>query len=414
MRYLLKLAFRNLWRQRRRTILTLLAIAVGLVTLIFTDSLLVGFNNLGTTNLRQLETGDIKIHAPGYSAKEDERPLDLTVAYEEVMAAVHPVNGVAAVTPRLVFSGRLHNGIDELPVLAVGIDPVTDPAVFSLPQYTDGRLPHPGTPEAALGRELAEVMDLQLGDFFTLITRTKDEAFQALDFTIVGLISSPHPEVNQHSVYIPLDVATAGLALPGQATEVALRLEGNRNVDRTAEEIARALAGIPAEVFTWKEAAAEFLTISKSEKTFENIMLFFILLIAAVGVINTILLGAMERRSEIGMMKAMGMTESDIVKTFVLEAAGIGVLASVTGCLAGILINLYMGAVGFDFSGFIRDFDIGYPLTGRVYGGWNWSLIGTAFLFGVIISVIASYLPAKRAAQQDPIESLRHAQGVLS
>lgn len=409
MRYLVRLAFKNLWRQRRRTILTMLAISVGIICLIMADSLFVGFDNIGTTNLRDLETGDIQIHRAGYFEKRDELPIDLSIDSAAIIEALKQVDGVASATPRLVFAGRLNNGNDEIPVMAVGIDPATDSQVFTLSEHTEGKLPAKGAYEAAIGADLARIMDLGIGDYFTLVTRTKDEAFQALDFTVTGLIRSPHPQVNQNSVFIPYDVAASGLAMDGQATEIALRAKDGQKVEAVAKEIKNALAGAPIEVLTWREVAADFLAISATKKSFLSMLLFFIVLIAAVGVVNTILLGAMERKREIGMMKALGMTEKEIVQAFVWEAGAIGVLASVFGCLVAILGVTYLVVIGFDFGRIVGDIDIGYPIAGRVHGGWHLSMIATAFVFGVVVSVVASYFPARRAAQNDPIQSLRQA-----
>jgi len=103
--------------------------------------------------------------------------------------------------------------------MAVAVSPNSDSRVFTLPEYVEGRLPASGANEAALGYDLARILGLGLGDGFTLVTRTRDQAFQALDLTVVGLLTSPHPQVNRSQVYLPLDVAGSGLALNGEVAE---------------------------------------------------------------------------------------------------------------------------------------------------------------------------------------------------
>ncbi|NPV51904.1 MAG: ABC transporter permease [Firmicutes bacterium] len=409
MRYLLKLAARNLWRQKRRTFLTFLAIAVGLAALIEVDCIMAGVDRDSIDNLISLETGDVRIQAQGYSAERESLPIDRTLDPDAVLAALQSAEGIQAATPRLVFGARLNTGWEEIPVMGVGIDPDRDGQVFTLAEYVEGRWPARGAAEALLGYDLARVLELAPGDSFTLVTRTRDEAFQAIDLTVAGLIRSPHPQVNSSQVYLPLDVASQALALGSAATEVVLKTQDGVRVEDVSKSVRAALedTGISGEVLTWREAARDFLAISQSKQGFSALLIFMILIIAVVGVVNTILLGAMERVREIGMMKAMGMTAREIVLLFMLEATGIGVLGSITGCLIGIAGNAYLVNHGINVLKGYQDLDIGYPIAGVIRGAWNWPTIGGAFLLGIVVSWAASYVPARRIAAQDPIVSLR-------
>lgn len=409
MRYLIRLAAKNLWRQKRRTFLTFIAIAVGLVTFIEVDSLMSGLDETASRNLINLETGDVRVHAKGYFEDRDTLAIDKTVAARDVLAAVEGLDGLEGAAPRIVFAARLNTGSEEVPVTAVAVDPMKDAAVFEVEKYVGGKLPRSGASEAVLGRDLAQLLGLDIGDYITLIARTRDGAMQAIDLTVVGLVNSPHPRLNQATVFLPMDVAAPALGLSGRATEVAIKFAKGTKVESAAESVRSALAekGIEAEVFTWKEAAADFLAVSQSKRMFNVLFLVMILLIATVGVVNTILLGAMERTKEIGVMKAMGMTEKDIILTFMFEAVGIGILGSLTGCLLGIIGNAYMVNVGIDISSMIGDFEVGYPVTGVINGAWNWGTIVLAFFFGIAVSAVASYLPARAAALQDAVKSLR-------
>lgn len=409
MGYLLKLAARNLWRQKRRTALTFLAIAVGLAALIEVDCIMAGVDRDAIDNLINLETGDVRIHAQGYSAERESLPIDRTLDPDAVLATLKDVEKIRAATPRLMFGARLNTGWEEIPVMGVGIDPERDGQVFTLAEYVDGRWPARGAAEALLGYDLARVLELAPGDTFTLVTRTCDGAFQAIDLTVAGLIRSPHPQVNSGQVYLPLDVASQALALGGAATEVVLKTQDGARVEDVSRNVRAALedAGISGEVLTWRDAASDFLAISQSKQGFSALLIFMILVIAVVGVVNTILLGAMERVREIGMMKAMGMTTREIVLLFMLEATGIGVLGSVTGCLIGIAGNAYLVSHGIDILESYKGLDIGYPIAGVIRGAWNWPMIAEAFLLGIVVSWVASYIPARRVAAQDPIVSLR-------
>lgn len=408
-RYLVKLAARNLWRQKRRTLLTFLAIAAGLVALIEVDSLMAGLDRDAVQNLIDLACGEVRVHAPGYFGERDRLLIDRTLEAGPTLEAVRSVDGVKAAAPRVVFAARLNTGTEEVPVAGVGIDSEADSRVFTLSQFVEGRLPAPGAGEAALGYNLARLLGLAMGDSFTLVTRTRDEAFQALDLTIVGLLRSPHPEVNRQQVYLPLDVATQALALDGGVTEVTARLDAGVKAEAAAKAVADTLTArrVPGEVFTWREVARDFLAITQAKQGFTGVFILMIMIIALVGVVNTVLLGAMERVREIGMLQAMGMTANEIVRLFMYEATGIGLLGSVAGCLMGIAGNVYLVNRGIDILRLFSDVDIGYPIAGVIRGAWNWPMIGWVFLLGVAVCLVASYLPARRAAARDPIISLR-------
>ena len=409
MGYLLKLAARNLWRQKRRTALTFLAIAVGLAALIEVDCIMAGVDRDAIDNLINLETGDVRIHAQGYSAERESLPIDRTLDPDAVLTALKDVEKIRAATPRLMFGARLNTGWEEIPVTGVGIDPERDSQVFTLAEYVEGKWLTRGAAEALVGYDLARVLELAPGDIFTLVTRTRGEAFQAIDLTTVGLIRSPHPQVNSGQVYLPLDVADQALAVGGGATEVVLKTQDGARVEDVSKNVRAALenAGISGEVLTWRDAASDFLAISQSKQGFSALLIFMILVIAVVGVVNTILLGAMERVREIGMMKAMGMTTREIVLLFMLEATGIGVLGSITGCLIGIAGNAYLVSHGINILESYKGLDIGYPIAGVIRGAWNWPMVAEAFLLGIVVSWVASYIPARRVAAQDPIVSLR-------
>ncbi|MGE5592403.1 MAG: ABC transporter permease, partial [Betaproteobacteria bacterium] len=383
--------------------------AVGLAALIEVDCIMAGVDRDAIDNLINLETGDVRIHAQGYFAKRESLPIDRTLDPDAVLTALKDVAKIRAATPRLMFGARLNTGWEEIPVTGVGIDPERNSQVFTLAEYVEGKWLTRGAAEALVGYDLARVLELAPGDTFTLVTRTRDRAFQAIDLTVAGIIRSPHPQVNSGQVYLPLDVASQALALGGAATEVVLKTQDGARVEDVSRNVRAALedAGISGEVLTWRDAASDFLAISQSKQGFSALLIFMILVIAVVGVVNTILLGAMERVREIGMMKAMGMTTREIVLLFMLEATGIGVLGSITGCLIGIAGNAYLVSHGINILESYKGLDIGYPIAGVIRGAWNWPMIAEAFLLGIVVSWVASYIPARRVAAQDPIVSLR-------
>jgi len=137
------------------------------------------------------------------------------------------------------------------------------------------------------------------------------------------------------------------------------------------------------------------------------LILLLIALIAGVGISNTMMMSVMERKREIGMMRAMGMPTRNILFMFILEAAGIGFIGAFGGLIIGILSNLWMTTKGIDFGSVLKDFDVGYRVAEVFKGAWNVStMIGGAF-FTVLITAFFAYLPARKSLKQEIPETLR-------
>lgn len=405
-----RLALRNLGRHRRRTVLTGVVIAFSVFLFSAFDCFLLGFEQDSLKNQVAHETGELTVHAPGYWGRRQELPLDRTIpAAEELAARLRKVPGVRGATAQLVFPAAVNTGVEELPVKAVGTDPLSDGAVLRLREAVKvGRYLEPGRDEALLGRELARLMDLAVGDTFTLVVRGERSTFEALDLEVVGLLGSNNPALNE-GVYVPLSVAQAATGLPGAATHLLLaggagyaRLGGLPG--RVKAEVAR--VGPDLEVKTWQDWADDYLHHAKADRQNMNVILGLVAVLAALGVVNSVLLSGMERRREIGTLKALGLTEGRITLLFMLEGMGIGLFGGLAGAVLGAGAVAYLTLVGVDFSRF-SGLDFGFAVEGLFRGSWNWPSLVAAWVAGALASFLVSYWPARRSARPDPAVVLR-------
>lgn len=406
---LVKLAARNLWRNRRRTVLTASALAFGIAALIFVDSIMQGMVGMSERNLIALQTGEIQVHAPGYFDERDTLPLDITLEKQPALEAILLTPGVRAATPRIETAARLNVGWEEFPVVMIAMDPTLDREALDLDQHVEGRLPRLGAFEATVGSSLANLLDIEIGDYITLIARTRSGAIEALDFTVSGLVSTPNPTINQNHIYLPLDVVDQAFGMNQGATSFLIRLDPGISLEAGAKAIRNSLAeaGIAAEVFTWRQSEADFVALTQTSSAADMMLISIILVIALVGVTNTILLGALERTREIGTMKAMGMKEGEITRLFLLEATGIAFLAIAAGSVVGTAVNWYMVNVGMKLDTFVGDMDFGFPIESVIYGAWNLPMYLWVAIIAVITCWIAGYFPARRVARLDPATAMR-------
>lgn len=412
--FTLKLGLRNLTRHKKRTLATAVVISFAVLIYLVSESLMVGFENISYNNIVDLESGHLQVAHPDYWEDREKAPLEnLIPLTEELLQEIKGTEGVEGVSPQLKFSANLNNGIDELPVYGIGINPDTHNQLFTTSDYlVEGRMLKNGQYEAVLGKSLAELMELKVGDYLTLLVRTREKTFNTLDAEIVGLVSTPNPSVNDNFVYVPLDVARDTLNLDKEVSTIIVKIEGGREAAREVTgELSRQLKnqGYNYQAFPWQEIARSFIALMQAEEVESITILGIILLIASVGIINTTLLSALERMEEIGMMKAMGLKEGEIVRTFMAEAAGIGIIGGVIGCLLGGLTTLYLAEVGLSMNSLgMGDIDIGIPIVDMVYGGWNPGSFLFIFIFSVLVAVLASILPARWAARKDPVKAIYH------
>ena len=410
---LLRLALRNLGRHRRRTAITAAALAAGVALFIFMDSMLRGMDSESQRNLVWYETGAGRIVSRAQHA-ELERPAlkHEIVEYRPLLDAL-AARGVAA-APRVRFAGELFFGEGALPLRLVGIDPALDPEVFRLPGSVlpGGEYLASGVPGLLLGAWTATDLEIAVGDFVEVRTRTRHGAVQTLELELVGILRSPNPTINRGVGFLPLDVAQFDLDLEG-VTEISLgtrRTRFGRPVEREIQLLNEALATtFPGVVAVgWTELARDYLALLESDSAGNSIMLFLVFLIAAVGVSNTMLIAVYERIREFGTMRALGMDDAAIRVAMVLEAGAIGLLGSLAGVAAGALATWWLVTSGIDMSGLYGEMNIGYRVTGIFRGAWNPGTMVAAVCFGVAASMAIALLPARRALKLDIVQCLRH------
>jgi ABC-type lipoprotein release transport system permease subunit len=250
-------------------------------------------------------------------------------------------------------------------------------------------------------------LNVAVGSPVTVITRDSNGTYDARDFTVVGILSTGHPLFDQNAVLMSIKVAQELLAVPGSVTELSIKSKDDNNLKPLKEKISQKI-GKEYEVFTWKELYASIFEVSGFKRTFQFLLALVVVIIAAVGIVKTMLMAVMERIPEIGTLKAMGFSNFNISKMFIYEGGIIGVFGSLIGSLFGILVSLYLTYYGIDLSRHFQNINIPYPIKFIIKGEIDYSTIFMVFIFGVIVAVLVTLLPVRRATKFEPSEALRH------
>jgi len=265
-----------------------------------------------------------------------------------------------------------------------------------------------------LGSGLAADLGLKLGDWVTLAARTRFEARNADDFRIVGLIDSTEPGINNSGVYVSFEDAEDFLELEGLRTEVVVKMEHRVNLkdamadsDALAARIEAANPSLSAQSFG--EVGRQFLELAKAKSKGVGMIIVVIMLISGVGIANTILMSVYSRVREIGVLRAFGFTPREISRLFLIEGGIIGFVGSLAGMVVGLGFDLYMIFVGFPLESIFKGADLGMPIWGTLYGEWNPGQFVTIAVVGILVSLISSRSPARRAARMEVTNALRFA-----
>jgi len=249
---------------------------------------------------------------------------------------------------------------------------------------------------------------------------------QAFDVKVAGVINSPAPLPNGNTAFIPLDVLqdSTGMMLEGAVTELIIREKGvpddrlpgkseSGAVITAALERGLASMGMsmPQElgVRTWQEYMEDYLSYEAIQTGMPQVLAFLLLLLSFLGISNTILLAILERTKEIGMMRAMGMTDRQMIITYMLEAGFLGFIGSILGIIVGCIINYPIVKYGIDFTamGDLMPDGIGFRTTAIFRSSWNVTVIIASGIIATLLSSLVAILPTRRAVKRPITESLR-------
>ena len=409
----IRLGLKNLLRQKRRNVITILIIGFAFFGYLFVESMMDGLTNMSFDNIKNFETGDVQIAHPDYWEEREELPLENLIDWNsQLEETIRQTRDVAGVSPELRFSANLNNGIDEMGVIGLGIVPEKYNEVFQTQDYfLDGSIAALSENKAVIGDRLAELMDLQMNDYIILLVRTKEDTFNTIDVEIGGIVRTLNPVMNSNIVLLSLNTAQLSLNVEDQVSTISLKSateQDNIIIQSLNQNLQNQNFSLKA--FSWQESAKTLITYSRMEKQAVAAIMSIVLLIGMVGIINNIVLSSLERTSEIGMMKALGMKEWEIVFVFMIEATGIGILGGFAGCLMGFIGVRWLVNDGFDLTalyGNLFDWaEYGIPIMDKIYGVWNYNTFSYIFFLGIFVSILSSILPAYWAANKDPVEAI--------
>jgi putative ABC transport system permease protein len=404
----LQLAFRNVFRNRRRTLMTLVMVGGGVTGLLMAGGFFAFMLNGLREDTIQQGLGHLQIFTADHFNRDEVRVLDTGIDnWKQVASTVKSGPHVRGVAPRIDFYGMVSNGSKSSVFVGSAVDPVAESSLGFTPRLSSGRdlSPKPdGEVEALIGAGVAKSMNVKVGDGLTLLAVTSDGALNGVDVQIAGIVSSGYAEMDAR--YLRITLASAQRLLQSdRVTNLVVGLDNTANTDAAAAALAPRLKGLPQQMVLkkWIDLATYYLQVRNLFTgifLFLGIIVFFMVLMASV---NTLLMAMFERTREIGTMLAMGTPRLWIVALFMVEATLTGILGAVAGVIGGNLLASLVNASGLHMP---PPPGLNVPIHFHVLHIPG-LMIGSSLI--VIVSLaLASILPAIRASRLQIAEALAH------
>lgn len=409
------IAFRNIFRNRRRTILNLVAITVGVLVILNMSAWVRGLAQSVYQSQMDLDTAQVQLLHPDYQAEKTRLPLDLGIEHsDQILQALGQLPGLVAVTPRIDTAGEFTNGVTGMYVMARGVDPAGEAKVTAIASQLSAGQWLSGPNDVVIGSGLAAKLELKVGSAFNFKPVDKYGKTNLTGGTVVGIFNSGFKQFDDRVVFLPITTVRSLLFVGDQfSTRLVAKFQNTVNTADETKTVAAALAALPEHLrahlktYEWREFAQTIVSSIESRIRILTFMLVILTLMVGIGILNSLSMSVQERYREIGTLRAIGMNRRKIGRMFLWEGAILGLTGAALGSVLGGLTITVFGLVGVDvgaFSNLTKDIPI--PLIGILRPVTQPSDFLLVMGGASLISLLGAVLPARRAQKLEVREVL--------
>lgn len=402
---ILKIAWRNIWRNKRRSVIVLSSVVVGIIAAILLDGLTMGMLDQMLSTQINSSIGHIQIHEKGFNDNKTVR--NYITGYHIVEESVRNTPEVKNYCKRVITFGLLSSAANSSGVYINGIIPQEEEKVtFIKNSIIEGSYISGEGREIVIGKGLAEKLGVGVGNKVVAMSNTPDGSVGSEVFRITGIYETFSSEFDRINIYIPLKRAQQMLNIGDNIHEIAIITKDADKVASVKGELQSKLPG-DFEVLTYFDLLPMLVSMLDLYKAMTWIINLIVGIALIFGIINVMLMAVFERIKEFGVLISVGMNTAKLYMMIVIESLIIGIMGTVLGIALGLLIQLPLSHSGIDLSMFtesLKSYGVGaviYPAT---------SMVNLVSLFVMIpfISVIAALYPAYKAVKLEPVYAIRH------
>lgn len=408
---LIKMAWRNLWRRKRRTLITAFTVAFG----VFLSVTFTGIGDYSYTNAintsAKMGFGHITVEPIGYN---DHPTLDKRLPdTKEILSNVNSIPGVSYAITRIMGQAMFASAIKSVGGMFIAIDPKKESPErnFFLSALIEGSVFEDINGRGVIvGSEMAKKLNLRIGKKLVYTTTDVNGEIVSEIARVTGIFQTGVDEVDGTMVLLPINRVRETLQYgPNEASFISIFIKDQRYADRMRDIVAARIGNSNMEVLTWYETQPDLASMITIDKGTNYIFQFIVGLLIAAGILNTILMSVMERKREFGIMMAIGMAPGRLIKLVLSETFCIGLVGLVMGVILTSPWYMYMKNIGIDFSSSLKGASFAMVPIETVIKLRLFKESIIAILTGVFaLTMIAGLYPAIKAGRIPPVESLKN------
>jgi putative ABC transport system permease protein len=410
---LVKIAYRNIWRNKRRTFFCIAAVGIAVFFIVLYSSMIDGMMRNINEVVQTYDFGNVKVVSSQFEEENEYMPVQYPVAdgksWKELASSIKKISGVRAVFPRISSLATLQESTTKHAVLwGLCIEDEMAANHFNLTDRNDGliegRWPAPGTNECAIGRVFAHKSGLSVGDRIPLKTVSAQFSDKIWNPIITGIFNFDYIKYDEQYIIVDIERLQRLLVLD-EGTQFLVIFADNEKESGVIAAEARKMLGQGNVVTEWRD---NYWVAMMNMVTPIYTMIFLVfLIVASFLIINTVVMIIHERIKEIGMMGCLGMTRAEIVKVFFFESLFLAMFGAFAGVIVGGVIagigSMYPLRLGDMYGNTFSEM----PLGNAIFLGINPFIIIRAWLLGVVVASLFTLIPSLKSAFVEPVEALR-------
>ena len=401
----MRIAWRNIIRNRKRSLITISAIGFGLGAIIFIWSFVEGAHEAMIKNYTALTTSQIEISQKGFH--DNPKIENYLTDSDKIISTIHSYDATIDAAKRVRAAGLISSTESSYGVMIFGIDPDNEQKISHLHKHIkEGEFLTKGDKKSILlGKGLAKNLNIGLDEKVVIMSQAIDGSIAAGAYYVNGLINSGVDEVDKSLAVIDLEAAQELFVLEG-VTDIGLRVNNISAAEKTAEELINVLPDPDLEILPWSSISPSLKQWIEFDNAFVFVILIIVMIVVAIGILNTVLMGVLERIREFGILLAVGTRPSQIIQMIGWESFLLGLLGCLFGLTLGYTTSIYFGEVGVDLSAFtsaLTSFYMDAVVKPKFHLGFTLISAGAT----LIISCLVSIYPAWYASNLKPVEAIR-------
>lgn len=402
---LIKLAWRNIWRNKRRSLVVLGSVIVGIIAVLFMNGFMNGMLYQMLSNQISTNVSHIQIHKKGFN--DNKIIQSFLPEADKVEEKLKTNSQVKAYSKRVITFGLISSATNSSGVYINGIDPAKEKQVSIIcDQIKEGEYFTGGKREIVIGAKLAEKLEVGLGDKVVAMSNTPDGTIGSEVFRVVGIFKSFSSEFDKAFIYIPIETAQSMLNIDHHIYEYAIVAKDYHKVEQVKNSIKAGLSG-KYEVMSYKDLLP-FL-VYQIDLSKESMWIFNLIIELALifGIVNSMLMAVFERINEIGVLMSIGMKNMKIFYMILMEGLVIGIIGTIIGLAIGYLIMLPLESVGINFSIYAQSLE-SYGVGAVIYPTLSIDDVIGVLIMIPFISILGAVYPAYKAIKLEPVYAIRY------